>query len=311
MGEPPAFPWVWPLALLAGGFLLLAPPSARSQEALTKGAFVERFFLNKLARPPAARAYVPEGAEALPPAERYQAVVKGLAERGVVALVGSRPGDPLTRVEYITLTHLLAGGPPGRSLAEQKEFLKGRGALDPADIGFVRAFEGEVTLTRAGRERGARLTGAEPVHFRDLDETALGAKLELQFDDGSTLAVGEDTALTIDEMVYDPKTTRRSIKVALTIGTIRLKTSPNTHPDSQVEVRTPVLTAGIRGSDTIFRVDAQGGTRIINIEGTVVGRPYRVGERRPPPRARRSRPGRPPPSPSCRPSPLPPRFRRS
>jgi hypothetical protein len=72
-----------------------------------------------------------------------------------------------------------------------------------------------VTVTRSGQAEAIQITGAEPVLFKDLDETEFGARLELQFDDGSTLAIGEDTAINIDEMVYDPKTKRRSIRLRM------------------------------------------------------------------------------------------------
>ena len=115
-------------ALAAAFLLTIHPSSAFSQSGgpETKGSFVERFFLSKFSRPPSARAYVPADVENLSPAERYAAVVRRLNEKGVILLTGSKPEDPLTRVEHITLTYLLAGGVPGKSFAAMKDFLKER-----------------------------------------------------------------------------------------------------------------------------------------------------------------------------------------
>ena len=215
---------------------------------VTKGAFVQRYFLDKLKRPPAARKYVPKDVEKLPRDKRYEAVAKSLANKGVMTLLGTKPDQPLSRVEYITLTYLLAGGAPGKSFAQQKAVLKDRGVLDKADIGHIKAFQGGITVTRDGKKKAIKLTGAEPVLFRDLDETDFGARLELQLDDGSVLTIGEDTVLKIDEMIYDPKTNRRSISLRVTVGTIRVKVSKNKASGSKFRVLTPTTVTGVRGS---------------------------------------------------------------
>ena len=164
--------------------------AARAAGPITKGSFIERFFVNEATRSPVAPAYLPEGAGSLPPAERYAAIVRRLKEKGVAILTGSRPGDSLTRLEFITLTYILAGGKPGAGLAVQKAFLKEKGTLEQSDIGLIKAYQGDVTLTREGKEEGSKVTGAEPVHFKDLSETDFGARVEFQFDDGSTLSMG-------------------------------------------------------------------------------------------------------------------------
>jgi hypothetical protein len=132
---------------------------------VTKGAFVQRYFLDKLKRPPAARKYVPKDVEKLPRDKRYGAVAKSLANKGVMTLLGTKPDQPLSRVEYITLTYLLAGGTPGKTFAQQKAVLKERGVLDKADIGHIKAFQGNITVTREGKDKAIKLTGAEAVLF--------------------------------------------------------------------------------------------------------------------------------------------------
>ncbi len=265
----------------AGMFPASSWGQAAAPGGVTKGAFVQRYFLDKLKRPPAARKFVPNDIEKLDQEKRYEAVAKSLANKGVMTLLGSKPEQPLSRVEYITLTHLLAGGSPGKSLAQQKAYLKERGVLNKADIGHIKAFQGDISVTRDGKEKSIKLTGAEPVLFRDLDETDFGARLELQLDDGSVLTIGEDTALKIDEMIYDPKTNRRSISLRVTVGTIRVKVSKNKAPGSKFRVTTPTTVTGVRGTEFTVSVDEQGKTRVITLEGSVAVRPAGQNERRP------------------------------
>lgn len=279
-----------PLGAAVAVVLAFASPHANAQSTggvLTKGAFVQRYFLDKFKRPPAARRYVHDGVESLPAAERYQAVVKTLGQSGVMVLTGTKADQPLTRVEFITLTYLLTGENPKVPYSEQKAFLKARGVLQPSDVGHVNSFQGDVTFTRLGTNEAVKVTGAEPVLFKDLDETDIGARLELKFDDGSTLTIGEDTALHIDEMVYDPKTKKRSILLRVSVGTILVKAAKNTHPGSRFEVRTPTMVSGIRGTEFTVSVAESGLTRVITLEGSVGVRPVAQGEYRPTSRAER------------------------
>ncbi len=269
---------------LAAVFLLAIHPSSAFSQAggpVTKGFFIERFFLNKFSRSPSARAYIPTMASYLSPAERYAAVVRRLNEKGVILLTGSKPGDLLTRVEHISLTYLLAGGVPGKNFAEMKGFLKDRGAIDASDIGFIKSFQGDATVTRKGTENPLKISGAEPVRFLDLDETDFDARLELQFDDGSTITIGEDTSLTIDEMVFDPKTNLRKISLRLAVGTLRVSAAKNTNPNSSLNVVTPTSVAGVRGTDFNVLVAENGATRIITFEGAVSVRAVLPSESRP------------------------------
>ncbi|MEK6711631.1 MAG: FecR domain-containing protein, partial [Nitrospinota bacterium] len=263
----------------------VAAAAAGVEGPMTKGKFVERFFVDQATRPPEAAAYVPEGAEALPPAERFAAVAGRLAARGVKALEGSKPEDPLTRTDFIALYHVLSGGQPGAELGEQKNFLKQKGILEPDDVGLIKSFQGEATIQRAGADKPIKMTGAEAVIFRDSEETTFGARVELLFDDGTTLSISEDTVMTIDEMVYNPKDKFRAIKLRLRAGTIRVNTSATENPNSRVDVLTPTLVAGLRGTDALLSVNPAGNTNLITTVGTVDARQPAVTDRPPAPRA--------------------------
>ncbi len=243
-------PLVLGTSVLVAAFLFLSVSPSFSQQVVTKRLFIERFFVDKSSRPPAAKPYVPEGVENLPPEKRYGAVVAHLKSRGVNLLEGTKPDDPLTWEEYITLTYLLAGGTPGTTLAEQMVLLKSKGVFRSNQIGFVKAFQGKASITRDKTKRRLEVKGAEPVIFKDIDETEFESKLELLLDDGSTLAIGEDTAVRIDEMVYDPKTKRRSVVIRLAAGIIKVKAAKNANTDSKFTIITPTIVAGVRGSSS-------------------------------------------------------------
>ncbi|MEE9275577.1 MAG: FecR family protein, partial [bacterium] len=249
---------------------------------MTKGKYIERFFVKKATRGAGAAAYIPPGVESLPAAEAYSAVVKGLAAKGEKDLVGSKPGDPLSRAEFLSLSYLLEGGEPGESFGAKKAFLKKKGLIEPDDIGTIKSYQGEVTLFRAGQEEGKKMTGNEAVRFKDVDETGFDARVTLQFDDGSTLTVSEDTALTVDEMVYNPKTDFRSIRLRLRSGTIRVVTAKSTNPKSKFSIVTPTLVAGLRGTDVFVSAAASGDARITANDGNVSLRRATRRDRPPP-----------------------------
>src|SRR3990172_8857026 len=139
-------------------------------------------------------------------------------------------------------------------------------------------------ITRAGSDKPIKMTGAEAVIFRDSEETTINARVELVFDDGTSLSISEDTVMTIDEMVYNPKDQFRSIKLRLRAGTIRVNTASSANPNSRVDVLTPTLVAGLRGTDVHMGVTPAGNTNLITTVGTVDARQPAQSDRPPAPR---------------------------
>lgn len=137
------------------------------------------------------------------------------------------------------------------------------------NVGRVLSYQGNVTVTRAYNQETLKVDKQIPVMFRDVSETDFDSLVELQFIDGSTLVIGEDTVLTIDEMFFDPNTGRRSARLNLKSGTIRLKATKNRNPNSKFEVTTPLVVAGLRGTELTVSVDKNGNARVITLEGAV------------------------------------------
>ena len=213
-----------------------------------------------------------------------QAATPAPKKSGEVAKAESFPAPHAAGEESIRQKYIREGGSPGASFIEQKAFLKAKGLIDPDDVGFVKVFQGEVTFSRNRKPETIKVTGTQPVLFLDFDETGFDSKIEMQFDDGSVLVMGENSGLKIDEMIFDPGTAKRKVSISVPVGTIRLKASKNTNPDSTFEIRTPLLVAGLRGTELIIQVDETGRTRVMTLEGAVAVRRHKPGEPRPAPK---------------------------
>lgn len=87
--------------------------------------------------------------------------------------------------------------------------------------------------------------GSDIVHKETIRTTSQGST-QIIFNDRTTLSVGPNSTLTIDEYVYDPNAGTGRMAVRLTKGALRVVGGDITH-NGQATVRTPVATVGIRG----------------------------------------------------------------
>ena len=76
--------------------------------------------------------------------------------------------------------------------------------------------------------------------------TGANGQLQLLFVDGSSISVGPDAKLTIDQYVYDPKTKTGKLALSAAQGVFRLVGGAISKSD-EVTITTPTGTAGIRG----------------------------------------------------------------
>ena len=90
------------------------------------------------------------------------------------------------------------------------------------------------------------LIDADKVHRRELIETSGNSATKLVFADGSTLSVGPDSDVLLDEFVYAGGEEDTSI-ITLTKGVIRFVSG--SMRKQGVEIRTPAATIGIRGTN--------------------------------------------------------------
>ncbi len=130
-------------------------------------------------------------------------------------------------------------------------FLLGLAAL-PAhaaddQIGSVTRLQGEATW-RSGFSPEPLFPGA-PIFTNQKVSTGAGSRLELTFDDGTKLTLGENADMTLDTFVYDPDAGSGTLKAAVK-GAFRFVSGQvSKQPDAQVAVTTPIATIGIRGTE--------------------------------------------------------------
>lgn len=123
--------------------------------------------------------------------------------------------------------------------------------------GKVGAVNQEATGTRPGEGPHALVIGAGVVHGEAIRTTAQGST-QIVFPDQSTLNVGHNSSLVIDEFVYDPNARSGNMVATLGHGALRFVGGQISHTTG-VTIQTQVGTLGIRGgvASVVFPIPAK------------------------------------------------------
>lgn len=125
-------------------------------------------------------------------------------------------------------------------------------------IGRVVTLDGEATALRADGTVVA-LSGGTPIGQGDVIATGSGAALAIEFVDGTSISLGADSRLVIDEFVYDPGGTDNAAAFDMVQGIFAYVSGEVAHSETGGTVlATPVATIGIRGTTLALRVLAVG-----------------------------------------------------
>jgi hypothetical protein len=109
----------------------------------------------------------------------------------------------------------------------------------------------------------------DEVKFRDTLLTGANTRVHVTLIDDSVLFLGDDTQLTIDEMVYEPGV-RGSGVLTVFEGVFRMVSGHiNTVAGGSLTINTPVATVGIRGTDFWGRQTADTLTMAVIDDGVV------------------------------------------
>lgn len=100
-----------------------------------------------------------------------------------------------------------------------------------------------------------RINLQDVLFFKDQMITADAAKTVVEFRDGSTLEMGENAVMTIDEMVFNPSDNTNNKSITLVSGTFRF-VSGFVSNNSKVDFHTAAATIGIRGCVMAAVVDS-------------------------------------------------------
>jgi len=127
-----------------------------------------------------------------------------------------------------------------------------------ANIGVTAAVNKQAKSTLpTGRVRQVVL--GNKVIFKERINTSGTGLVQVLFVDGSTVTVGADAELVIDEFIYNPAKGRGKLVVSFGKGVMRFVGGKISKKKDSVSIRTTVGTAGIRGGMANIAVDGQKG----------------------------------------------------
>ena len=112
-------------------------------------------------------------------------------------------------------------------------------------IGIVAVGIGNIS----NQSKESLITGSK-IYFGDSIFTEAASTAQILLMDQTTLTIGENSELVIDEFVYDPQTKIGKIVSSVKIGTVKIITGEisKTNPDD-LEIKTPTGSIGARGTE--------------------------------------------------------------
>jgi hypothetical protein len=137
-------------------------------------------------------------------------------------------------------------------------------------IGVTSAVNPDARGVRPDGVQNTLLVGSNVI-FRERIETGPSGQVQLLFNDQSSISVGPNAQLVIDQFVYDPATGAGQMAVSLARGTMRF-VGGKISKRNEVAIATPSATLGIRGGMTMPTVADDGSTRVVHVFGTTTVR---------------------------------------
>jgi hypothetical protein len=127
-------------------------------------------------------------------------------------------------------------------------------AQDKAPVGVVKTVKGVATVTTAGQVVTAR--PGTPLHQGSELKTEADASLGVVFGDNTLMSFGPNTALTVEEYLYEPSAGRLRLGARMSKGTLNYVSGAiaKLQPEA-VTVKTPSGLIGVRGTQFLLKVD--------------------------------------------------------
>jgi hypothetical protein len=131
---------------------------------------------------------------------------------------------------------------------------------------FLSFFEGEVLIKKTSSADWVKAEVKALLVENDIIKTGVNSKVSITFFDGSTIDLKPDTQIVIKELV---KGKTKTIRLKQDIGETLSKVEKLADSSSGYEIETPVAVVGVRGSQMVVNVAANGATVVQNIEGKI------------------------------------------
>lgn len=114
-------------------------------------------------------------------------------------------------------------------------------------VGHVKNISGAAQLVRAGQAQP--LQAGSDLHSGDRISTAAQSALGLTLRDDTTISLGANSELVVDEMLFEPAANKLGLGLSMNKGTFALTTGQiaKLAPDS-LKIATPAMSIGIRGT---------------------------------------------------------------
>src|SRR5262245_13400224 len=158
----------------------------------------------------------------------------------------------MSRVRTLTVAAALAALTPAMLDSSVAQTVGTAGAVNPQ--------------TQAG-ERVLQVGSG--IIFRERISTSASGSTQVMFIDKTTLSVGPNSNILIDEFVYNPNAGSGQMTVTLTKGAMRMVGGNVSHTQGAT-IKTPLATIGVRGGVATVKHDSKGGTQAINHFGTLM-----------------------------------------
>jgi ferric-dicitrate binding protein FerR (iron transport regulator) len=137
----------------------------------------------------------------------------------------------------------------------------------PSSVWSQSSSAGQITaLTPAASRNSRSVNLKEEIGWNDVLKTDRSGRTRLTLRDGSILSLGSSSELKVVE--HEPVAQQTILQ--LDAGRVRSRVVSLTHPSARFEVRTPVATASVRGTDFFTEyLAASGSFRLICYSGVV------------------------------------------
>ena len=126
-------------------------------------------------------------------------------------------------------------------------------------IGVIAAGIGEIQ----NQKKETLVTGSK-IYFGDSVIVKTKSNAQILLMDETTITVGENSELTIDEFVYDPKSKVGKIVSNIKIGTVKIITGEISKQNTDnLVIKVPTGTVGARGTEFAVVIESDGKSTIV------------------------------------------------